>query len=70
MNSLRFKEMFYVDYSLAYTIIKEYGLTSQDKGKIEGMKMDHGVKDAIYKILNIAWFIIKLWLWKYANIYI
>ena len=54
MNSLRFKEMFYIDYSLAYTIIKEYGLTSQDKGKIEGMKMDHGVKDAIYKILNIA----------------
>ncbi len=54
MNSLRFKEMFYVDYSLAYTIIKQYGLTSQDKGKIEGMKMDPGIKDAIYKILNIA----------------
>ena len=62
MNSLRFKEMFYVDYSLAYTIIKQYGLTNRDKDKIEGMKMDPGIKDAIYKILNIAWFIIKLWL--------
>ena len=64
MNSLRFKEMFYIDYSLAYTSTKQYGLASQDKGKIEGMKMDPGIKDAIYKILNIAWFIIKLWLWK------
>ncbi len=54
MNSLRFKEMFYIDYSLAYTIIKQYGLTSRDKDKIEGMKMDPGIKDAIYKILNIA----------------
>ncbi|MFG1390628.1 MULTISPECIES: hypothetical protein [Acidiplasma] len=54
MNSLRFKETFYVDYSLAYTIIKQYGLTSRDKDKIEGMKMDPGIKDAIYKILNIA----------------
>ena len=54
MNSLRFKEMFYVDYSLAYTIIKQYGLTNRDKDKIEGMKMDPGIKDAIYKILNIA----------------
>ena len=54
MNSLRFKEMFYIDYSLAYTIIKQYGLTNRDKDKIEGMKMDPGIKDAIYKILNIA----------------
>ena len=52
MNSLRLKEMFYIDYSLAYTIIKEYGLTSQDKGKIEGIKMGPGVKDVIYKILG------------------
>ncbi len=52
MNSLRFKEMFYVDYSLAYTIIKQYGLTSQDKSKIEGIKMGPGVKDVIYKILG------------------
>ena len=53
MNSFRFKEMFYVDYSLAYTIIKQYGLTSRDKDKIEGMKMDPSIKDAIYKIPNI-----------------
>ncbi len=53
MNSLRFKEMFYVDYSLAYTIIKQYGLTAKDKEKIEGMKMDPGVRDAIYEILSI-----------------
>ncbi|WP_298276239.1 hypothetical protein [Ferroplasma sp.] len=53
MNSLKFKEMFYIDYSLAYTIIKQYGLTSKDKEKIEGMKMDPGVRYAIYKILNI-----------------
>ena len=46
--------MFYIDYSLAYTSTKQYGLASQDKGKIEGMKMGPGVKDAIYKILNIA----------------
>jgi hypothetical protein len=53
MISLRFKEMFYVDYSLAYTIIKQYGLTNKDKEKIESMKLDLGVKKAIYKILNI-----------------
>ncbi len=45
--------MFYVDYSLAYTIIKQYGLTNKDKGKIEGMKIDLNVKKAIYEILNI-----------------
>ncbi len=53
MNSLKFKEMFYIDYSLAYTIIKQYGLTSKDKEKIEGMKMDSNVKKAIYGILKI-----------------
>ena len=59
MNSLRFKEMFYVDYSLAYTIIKQYGLTNRDKDKIEGMKMDPSIKDAIYKIPNIEWSIMQ-----------
>jgi hypothetical protein len=54
MDSLRFKEMFYVDYSLGYTIIKQYGLTGKDKEKIEGMKMDPGIKDAIYEILGIG----------------
>jgi hypothetical protein len=54
MISLKFKEMFYVDYSLAYAIIKQYGLTDKDKEKIEGMKMDPGVKKAIYEILKIA----------------
>ncbi len=46
--------MFYVDYSLGYTIIKQYGLTGKDKEKIEGMKMDPGIKDAIYEILGIG----------------
>ena len=53
MISLKFKEMFYVDYSLAYTIINQYDLINKDKEKIESMKMDPGIKDAIYKILNI-----------------
>lgn len=53
MISLRFKEMFYIDYSLAYTIIKQYRLTSKDKEKIEGMKMDPGVKKALYELLDI-----------------
>jgi len=55
MISLKFKEMFYVDYSLAYAIIKQYGLTDKDKDKdkIEKMKMDPGVRKAIYKILKI-----------------
>ncbi len=53
MISLKFKEMFYVDYSLAYTIIKQHGLTDKDKEKIEKMKMDPGVKKAIYEILKI-----------------
>ncbi|WMT54128.1 hypothetical protein [Ferroplasma acidiphilum] len=53
MISLKFKEMFYVDYSLAYTIIKQQGLTDKDKEKIEKMNMDPGVKKAIYEILKI-----------------
>ena len=53
MNSLKFKEMFYIDYSLAYTIIKQYGLTSNDKKKIEGMKADPNIKKAMYEILGI-----------------
>ena len=46
--------MFYVDYSLAYAIIKQYGITDKDKEKIEKMNMDPGVRKAIYEILKIA----------------
>lgn len=52
MIPLKFKEMFYVDYSLAYAIIKQYGLTDKDKEKIEKINMDHRIRKAIYEILN------------------
>jgi len=46
--------MFYVDYSLGYAIIKQYGLTDKDKEKIESMNMDTDVRKVIYEILKIA----------------
>ena len=54
MIPLKFKEMFYIDCSLAYAIIKQYGLTGKDKAKIEKVNMDPGVRKAIYEILKIA----------------
>jgi len=53
MISLKFKEMFYLNYSMAYTIIKQYNLTNKDQEKIESMKLDPGVKKVIYEILKI-----------------
>ncbi len=44
--------MFYVDYSLAFAIIKQYGLTGKDKEKIESMNMDQGIRKAIYDIVK------------------
>jgi hypothetical protein len=46
--------MFYVDYSLAYAIIKQYGLTGKDKEKIKSLNMDPDVRKVIYEILKIA----------------
>ena len=53
MVPLKFKDIFYVDYSLAYVIIKQYGLTGKDKEK-KSLNMDPDVRKVIYEILKIA----------------
>lgn len=48
----KFKEMFYVDYSLAHALIQQYELTINDREKINNMRIDKDVKKAIFEILE------------------
>ena len=41
--------MFYVDYCMGNTVIKQYGLTNNDKKKVERMNTEQGVNNAPYK---------------------